>query len=123
MRQGVAMALIVALGIVGGSAIGEIGQADAGPRQEQKMLNLAQQQLNELKRIKESVRNVSQQIGTTPLRGLRAEIAAIKSAAESTNSTLGAPFGSVRSEIEDNQDLLKDICRAVRPSIAGYPCL
>lgn len=109
------MAAIVALGIVGGSAINQIGQADAGPRQERQMLAVAKQQLR-------LTRTIAQAIGTSSLRGLRAELGAIQRATEGTESALDGPLNSVRKDLQDNGDLLENICRAVRGDSVGISC-
>lgn len=71
MRQGIAMALIVALGIVGGSVLSQVGSADAGPRQ-----GIERDQLRALRGIKASVEKIEFTLGADPVvkQGIRAAV-------------------------------------------------
>lgn len=55
--------------------------------------------------------------------GLRNDVLSMKSTLEAVNSSINSPVVGVRGDLHGIDGLLRDICKAVRPSPAGYPCL
>ena len=82
--------------------------------------------LSEMKTLNRRIKSLNGAVGSPGSvlpGGLRGDVLSMKSTLDTINSSINAPLFSVRGDLHGIDGLLRDICKAVRPTPAGYPCL